>query len=273
MYLDYWQLDRKPFEPTTAGGFFYPSESHQGAILKLRYALENNRGAALVTGPSGVGKTLVVETLLEAIDASALKVIRVVFPQMTTRELLSYLARRFQAEAHSAESLPVDESWRVLESELTKRQLAGEQTLIVFDEAHLLEDVGALETIRLLLNLQSPAGPLATVLLVGQSSLVSTLGRMPRLEERIDMMAMVSPLSADDTQGYVEHRLRVAGAESEVFASDAFDALHFHSQGITRRINRLGDLALLIGFANHAGQVDSDLIESVASELAISRAA
>ena len=56
MYEAYWRLTQKPFENAADPRFYYPAESHQAALLKLRYAIENHRGAALLAGPSGVGQ-------------------------------------------------------------------------------------------------------------------------------------------------------------------------------------------------------------------------
>ncbi|MGI9456086.1 MAG: ExeA family protein, partial [Aeoliella sp.] len=146
MYLDYWQLERKPFEPNIAEGFFYPSESHRGAILKLRYAIENGRAAAVVAGPSGVGKTLLVETLIDSLPEtqSANKVspvVQVVYPQMSSRELLAYLAERLAPSEEPSYTTPsVDQSWLRIENALSTAAERGEQPLVVVEEAHMLED-------------------------------------------------------------------------------------------------------------------------------------
>lgn len=50
MYQAYWQLGGRPFENCIDPKFYYPSEVHQGALLKLRYAVESQRGAALLAG-------------------------------------------------------------------------------------------------------------------------------------------------------------------------------------------------------------------------------
>ena len=274
MYLDYWQLGEKPFEPSVGGSFYYPSESHQGALLKLRYAIENGRGAALVAGPSGVGKTLLVERLLEQLSDSSSPIVRVVYPQMPSRELLAYLAARLAPpETPFSISPSVDQSWFRLETLLSQAAQRGERPVFVIDEAHLLEDVGTLETIRLLLNLQLEGSPLATVILIGQNPVLSTLGRTPRLEERLDISALVEPLSRDETQAYLAHRLQAAGARHELFTDEATETMHQLSHGVPRRLNRLGDLALLVGYANGAQVVDGELVHSVASELAFARAA
>lgn len=274
MYLDHWHLAAKPFEPNANGGFYFASESHQGATLKLRYALENGRGAALVAGPSGVGKTLLIDQLLGQLPPSASPVVSVVYPQMPSRELLAYLANRVAPPEEPTSLTPsIDQSWRRLETSLAEAAQRGQQPVIVIDEAHLLEDIGSLETVRLMMNLNDAGVPLVTILLVGQGPLLSTLSRTPRLEERIDISAIVDPFSASETHDYVQHRMQVAGAGSEVFTSGAIDTLHQLSHGIPRRINRLGDLALLVGYASGATQVDTELIHSVAGELACSRAA
>lgn len=274
MYLDHWRLAAKPFEPDASGDFYFPSETHQGAALKLRYALENGRGAALVAGPSGVGKTLLVEQLLGQLPPSAGPIVTVVYPQMPSRELLAYLAARIAPPDEPTGMTPtIDQSWLRLESSLAEAANRGQQPVIVIDEAHLLEDVGTLETVRLLLNLQRDGAALVTLVLIGQGPLLSTLTRTPRLEERLDISAIVDPLSAGETHEYVQHRIHAAGAQDPIFTSGAVDTLHQLAHGIPRRINRLGDLALLVGYAGGVTQVDTDLIHSVANELAFARAA
>ena len=75
MYESYWRLTRKPFENAADPRFYYPAESHQAALLKLRYAIENRRGAALLAGPSGSGKTLLT-TMLRGTLTAAMRPLR-----------------------------------------------------------------------------------------------------------------------------------------------------------------------------------------------------
>src|SRR4029079_12254184 len=97
MYEAYWQLQSRPFENSPDARFYYPSESHQGALLKLRYAIENRRGAALLAGALGTGKSLAVATLRRLLPDSFAPFVHLVFPDMPARELLAYLAAELGA--------------------------------------------------------------------------------------------------------------------------------------------------------------------------------
>ncbi len=102
MYEAYWQLHAKPFENTSDTRFYYPAETHQGALLKLRYAVENRRSGALLTGGSGLGKSLVVQSLLRQLGDMFTPRVHVVFPQMPADQLLAYLAESLTGDAPSS---------------------------------------------------------------------------------------------------------------------------------------------------------------------------
>src|SRR3990170_7326335 len=87
MYLNYWQLANKPFEPAVDRAAFYACEAHEAALLKLRYAVENRRGAALLAGPAGVGKTMLVQLFRGELAEAFRPQVHLVFPQMSSRDL------------------------------------------------------------------------------------------------------------------------------------------------------------------------------------------
>jgi general secretion pathway protein A len=138
---------------------------------------------------------------------------------------------------------------------------------VAIDEAHLLEDCGALETLRLLLNFEQAGRPVLTLVLIGQMGLVSAVGRLPGLDERIAVKAILRGLAPEETAAYVRHRLEAAGATREIFTHDAIEALHYLSHGSPRQINRLADLALVVGYADRLPQLTAHQIEAVSEEL------
>jgi general secretion pathway protein A len=251
MYLDHWNLSSLPFEPVSEGAGLFPCEAHEGALLKLRYAIEQERGAALLAGPAGTGKTTLTRALESQLDARFSPFVRLVFPQMSSRDLLVYLAEELGAPPADPPRHTVEESVRRLEFYLAQNAHLDRHAVVVVDEAHLLEDCGALETLRLLLNFEVDARPTLSLLLVGQMGLVSAVGRLPSLADRVAVSTL----------------LRAAGASREIFTPDALEALHYFGHGIPRQINRLADLALLVGFADRLGMLSAEQIEAVSEEL------
>ena len=178
------------------------------ALMKLRYAIENQRGAALLAGPAGTGKTTLTRMLEAQLDARFSPFVRLVFPQMSSRDLLVYLAEELGAPPADPPRHTVEESVRRLEFYLAQNSHLDRHAVVVVDEAHLLEDCGALETLRLLLNFEVDSKPTFSLLLVGQMGLVSSVTRLPSLAERVAVSSLLRAFTAEETAGYVQHRLR-----------------------------------------------------------------
>lgn len=267
MYKAYWQLNARPFENCADPRFYYPSEVHQGALLKLRYAVENEREAALLTGMTGSGKSLLIHSLERQLADRFTPFVHLVFPQMSVSELLAYLAAEIGAISGPYAAISVDESVRSLQNFLIENARRGCHAVIAIDEAQVLVDSGALETLRLLMNFEAASKPALTLLLVGQPSLLPALERMQGLEARLGVKCLLRPFNLEETVSYVTHRLTAAGATHEIFTSEALATLHQLTAGNPRRINRLCDLALLIGFAEEQVRINAPQIEAVCNEL------
>jgi len=267
MYESYWKLQQKPFESCCDPRFYFPGESHQAALLKLRYAIENHRGGAILAGPSGSGKTLVVAMLRTLLEQRVAPVIHLVFPQMPCEQLLAYLANELTGEPAGHAAPALHENVRRIEHFLAENTKQGQHALAVIDEAHLLSDGQTWEAMRLLLNFEHSGEAGLTLLLVGQTGILPTLDRIPQLEERLGVKCLLRPFTQSETGQYAVHRLRVAGADPAIFDRDALAEIHRLTHGVARRINRLCDLALLIGYAERRSSIAADQLESIHQEL------
>jgi type II secretory pathway predicted ATPase ExeA len=279
MYESYWRLKQKPFENSADPRFYWPGESHQAALLKLRYAIENRRGGALLAGSSGTGKTLLAGMLRQMLGQQFTPFVHLVFPQMSTSELLGYLADELDGSTEASGG-GVRESIRRIERFLADNTEQGCHAVVVVDEAHLVDNTRTLEAMRLLLNFQPSGPPLGgkpqpsapecaglTLLMVGQAGLLPTLERMPQLDQRLAVKCLIRRFTQQETADYVAHRLKVAGATQPIFEPDSLTTLYRLTHGIARQINRLCDLALLIGFAEERRTIDADQLEAVCHEL------
>lgn len=267
MYTEYWQLNRVPFADDPTGDFFFGSETHHAALLKLRYALEQQLGAALLLGATGCGKTCVVDRLTAELPEEFSPIVRLVFPLLSAEELVNYLAAELDAEPQSADTRRgLDATVRRLADRLTQNTRDGRHAVIIIDEAHMIEDRRVLNALHLLLNFTRPGQLEFSLLLAGDLVLARQIERAPQLNERIAVKGLVQPLSKADTALYVEHRMAAAGAQKRIFVESALQALFEFSGGVPRRINRLADLALLVGYADGLTTITAAEIEAVTDE-------
>ncbi len=284
MYESHWKLSERPFENRNDSRFYYPAETHQAALLKLNYAIENRRAAALLCGPGGMGKSLLVEALHRQLSDNFRPICHVVFPAMNAAQLVRYLvdkalgtvasdvldtgSRPTLATSQRDMASDVAAFERFLRENLQKDRHA----VIVIDEAHLLEEYNLLEPLRLLLNVaaQDSGGESAwTMVLVGQPTLLSHVERYHALDERMGVKCMLNRFLPEETTAYIQYRLRSVGADAdEIFDLPALERIHVLTQGIPRRINRLCDLALMVGYAEDRTRIKADVVDTVHGDLA-----
>ncbi len=272
MYEAYWQLKRKPFENSLDPSTLYFSETHHAVLLKMQYAIENRRDVVALAGAAGMGKSLLVRVLSQQLIESFSPIVELVYPQMPADQLLSYLADELSGEV-TCQSESTERSVRRLRQFFRDNTEAEKHAVVVIDEAHLLRSAQSLETIRLLTNLERGSNPAFTLVLVGQPSLLTLLDRTPELDERVDSRCVLRRLTGEETAAYIHHRLRYAGSNQALFQMAAIERIHHLSEGIPRRVNRLCDLALVVGLAEALNVIGPDQIQAVQDELAATRVA
>ena len=126
-----------------------------------------------------------------------------------------------------------------------------------------------LEEVRLLTNLETSKQKLLQIILIGQPELRELLARndLRQLAQRITGRYHLEPLTREETDQYIEHRLKVAGALGEVFDSGAKRAVFRISQGIPRLVNVICDRALLGAYSQGRRQVNARLVRRAAAEI------
>lgn len=272
MYEDYWKLSGRPFENRHDAKFYYPAESHQAALFKLNYAIENRRAAALLCGPGGMGKSLVAAALNRQLSENFRPVTNIVFPAFDSQQLVRHIVDQVDSTDDGVQPRDASSDLARFERFLRANLDAGRHAVIIVDEAHLLEQHNLLEPLRLLLNVaaaDSNGESAWTLVLVGQPTLISQVERYPALDERLAVKCMLNRFLPEETSSYVQHRLhKVGGNAEDIFEYSAIERIHVLTQGIPRRINRLCDLALMVGFADDRSSISAELIDSVHSDLA-----
>lgn len=265
MYETHWGLTARPFDSAAESRFYYPADPQQAALLKLRYVVENRLGGAVLAGASGLGKTLVAQQLSKQLPEHYAPRLHLVYPDLPVDALLSYIAGELTSSAEEPSTRDI--SLRCIEQALALNAQAGKHALLVVDEAHLLRDSAALQTLRLLLNIEYESRPTLTLLLVAQPSLLTALDRFPELNDRLAARCVLRRFTLEETSSYLQHRLLAAGSTRTIFDDSACEAIYEGSLGIPRRINRLADMALLVGYAEDYPKLNRTHIEAIAEEL------
>jgi general secretion pathway protein A len=262
MYEKYWGLTRKPFENTPDPEFLYHSSQHEEALARLIYAIRERKGAAVLTGVFGCGKTVLGQALLKELSEDRYRIAFINYPLLNHVEFLLAVAKSL-----GSQNLPTKKSEVLvniildnLNNTLLNNSREGKDSIIIIDEAHIIQDAEIFESLRLLLNFQLPDRFLLTLLLFGQPELREKIESNKQLEQRIAIKCHLSNLDLEDTESYIIHRLKVAGRNEPVFTKKAVECIYEHTGGIPRRINRLCDICLLSGFSKNINQINESII-------------
>lgn len=241
------------------------SRQHEDALMMLHYAITRNKGAAMLSGDIGLGKTTVSRKLLDLLDPVRYKVVLIVNPILTPIQILQEILGQLGMETTSRNR-------QVLITDLHKALISfyerGSQVVVVLDEAHLIRSAQTMEELRLLLNCQMNDQFLISLLLLGQNELRAKIAKVPALEQRMAVRHALQPLDVTEAGEMILHRLRVAGytGEASPFTPDAVFEIHKYAGGYPRLICQMADNALLVGMAKKASKIDGFLMHGIIAE-------
>jgi type II secretory pathway predicted ATPase ExeA len=265
MVTDYYSLTEQPFGVTPDTRYLYLSPTHREALASLLYGVQTGRGFMSIIAKPGMGKTTLLFQLLQQLKHSA----RTVFLFQTLCspvDLLRSLLRDLGMEAHG--DLP--EMHSQLNECLLTESRRGKQVVVVIDEAQNLSDE-AFELLRMLSNFETPHQKLTQIILAGQPQLAEKLAspNLVQLRQRISIVARLKPLTLQETNLYVGHRLGIAGYHfrSPLFTGGAGAIIAEHSEGIPRNINNICFNALSLGCALKRKPIDEGIIREVMGDL------
>ena len=247
MYEAFYGLTAKPFQLNPDPSFYFASKQHRRAKAYLEYGVSRNEGFIVITGEIGAGKTMVLRSLIEGLSGSNVITGHLVTTQLGAEDTLRMVGAAF---GFRVKDVPKSELLITLEAFLISQTSKGKRCLLIVDEAQNLTP-RAVEELRMLSNFQFGNQALLQSFLVGQPEFREILQQpeMEQFRQRVAATCHIGPLDQDETRGYIEHRLKCAGAKGvPTFEPAAFEAIFKASGGIPRRINAVCDRLLLAGF-------------------------
>lgn len=266
MYESFYKFSAKPFQLSPDPKFFFGSQGHKRAMSYLRYGLTQGEGFIVITGGVGTGKTTLVRTLFADLAEENIVAAQLVNTHLEADDTLRMVAASFGLAHEGASKAAILKN---LETFLMARAREGKRVLLVVDEAQNLPPA-SLEELRMLSNFQAGGRSLLQNFLLGQNEFKNTIRSegLEQLRQRIIAAFHLEPLGAQETRGYIEHRMRLVGWQGDpAISDDAHQAIFDITGGVPRRINNFCDRLLLYGYLEELHTLDAGHIQEVANEL------
>lgn len=263
MYETFYGLKEKPFSIQPDPDFLYFGRRHTLAYAMLEFGVQNGAGFAVISGEIGCGKTTLIRHLLNNLPPG----IRVGLVNNTSREiadLLEWILLSFGLPYEGLSKVALYDSFQHF---LIQQYGLGRRVLLIVDEAQNLNP-NALESLRMLSNINADKHQLLQIILVGQPQLKNML-MQPELQQFAQRVAVdfhIRSFAVGEVQDYIHHRLTIAGRETPLFTPEACARIAEASHGIPRSINILCDTSLVYGFAAESEQIDLTLVEEMLSD-------
>ncbi len=263
MYLEYWGLKVPPLENLPNPDFLYFSPKHEEALTRLIYAAQGRKGAAMLTGDAGMGKTTLTRAFIRQLDSKRFDVGLVANPSLEPVDFIKEILYQLDVQEDTTSKVDL---LRLLNEKMLANIQEDKDTIVIIDEAQAIEDKRTLEELRLLLNFQMNDRFLLTLTLVGQPELLKKVAKIPQLSQRISIKYPLSPLDYTDTVKFIFFRLKVGKLNKSIFSEEAIKNIFNASGGIPRRIVNLCDLCLLVGFTYKVPLINRKLVDKVISD-------
>lgn len=266
MYENFYGLTTKPFQLNPDPSFYFASKQHRRAKAYLEYGVLRNEGFIIITGEVGAGKTTIVRSLLDSLDANKMVAGNLVTTQLDAEDTLRMVGAAFGVRINDSSKANI---LMTLEAFFVSQTSLGKRCLLIVDEAQNLTP-RAVEELRMLSNFQFGNQSLLQSFLIGQPEFREILQGpgMQQLRQRVIAACHIGPMDLEETQGYIEHRLKCAGWTTRpTFNTDAYESIFEASGGIPRRINSICDRLLLLGFLENKDNFQSIDVKNVAQEI------
>jgi general secretion pathway protein A len=266
MVLNFFKLAEQPFGVTPDTRYLFFSATHREALASALYGVTCGRGFTAMIAQPGMGKTTLLFDFLQKVRNHA-KTVFLFQPQADPRDLLRSLLSDIGIEDEGTDFVRMH---RKLNEVLLAESRLGRRLVVVLDEAQNLSD-DVLEAVRMLSNFETPREKLMHLVLAGQPHLAEKLAapQLVQLRQRISIIARLEPFNAEETQAYVEHRLRVAGYDfsQPMFTPQALQTIARYTRGIPRSINNVCFNAMSLGFVAKQRTIDDGMVREVIGDL------
>jgi type II secretory pathway predicted ATPase ExeA len=241
------------------------STQHREGLARLLYIIEERKLGGVLSGPYGVGKSMVLELLEKSLASQP--GFHLATMSAPPAGGVMVLAKQILTRLNSPEPVyDVPNALMAIQDRCNQIDSGGAHVVLILDETQLLRESAIFEFLHLLVNLRaqnkggSQGESLITLILAGHSDIRAHLAAETALCQRIQIFWELEPLDSNQTSEYIHHRMRAAGGDIWVFEEECIPEIHRASGGLPRLVNNICDLALLLGYASGVPKVSRDIV-------------
>jgi len=266
-YFKILGLEEEPFSTSPDPAFFYESQEHKEALLRLGVAIELKRGLSVILGDIGTGKTTLARKLFSLFSDKSRYDFNMILDPASDSELefLSSLTDSFEIKP---DNFSISGYKKALERYVFQKGVDENKTIIfLIDEAQKLNS-SSIETLRALLNYETNKFKLLQLVLLGQMELLPQIKEIRNFWERIALKYVINPLSEEETRGMINFRIKQVGYKNGIplFSDEAIGVIHNYTQGCPRRICHLCHDSLEALVIRNKERVDKEIVQDLISE-------
>ncbi len=266
MYKSFYSLSKNPFQKDINTDDLFISSTVKECQARLDY-LKDTRGFGVISGEAGSGKTISLRAFRNSLSEALFKVMY--FP-LSTGTVMDF----YRGMASGLGEIPcfrkVDLFAQIQKSVYSLFREKKITPVFVFDEMHLCGNM-FLQDLNILFNYNMDSENPFILILCGQPLIEDrfTLSHNQSLSQRVIMRYHMEPMTKDEVAGYIEHHLKLAGANHKIFTEDAIEAIASLSRGWPRLINNLATSCLLYGYQHKKDLIDQDVVRSVSFDAGV----
>ena len=264
MYRTHWGLRESPFRSCLDPRFFYQSPSHEEALARLHFLVDERRRLGLLLGDTGSGKSMTLEVFARDLRRRGKQLANLNLLGVDQHELLWLLAAELGANPDRGDD--TFRLWRCITDRLKENRYQQLETVILLDDADEASN-DVLDLVARLAQSDGSEGSRLTVVLSATSKRLLCLHT--RLLELAELRIDLEPWELLDTAGYLTRALSQAGRKAETFTDEAMRRLHELCGGTPRKVTQLANLSLLAGAGRGVKCIDADIVDSVYHELGV----